>query len=166
MREEDYQAMIAAAKWVGGKMEPHRPPGREEEEESDGFLMSEYKDDKNLPVVVLESYSSGSDQSPSVHRDDWKGRVLDVTTNPDTPAPPDPVVDLQPATSSQSVSKKSLTAPVIDEVMDVVPVGSQTVGSQTVGSQRPQGSLETQQQPERSQQGAAQDWYPCLVCLP
>ena len=172
MREEDYQAMIATAKWVGGKMEPHRPPGREEEEESDGFLMSEYKDDKNLPVVVLESYSSGSDQSPSVHRDDWKGRALDMTTNPDSLAPPDPVVDLQPATSSQSVSKKSLTAPVIDEVMDVVPVGSQTVGSQrpqgsqTVGSQRPQGSLETQQQPERSQQGAAQDWYPCFVCLP
>ena len=175
-REEDYQAMIAAAKWVGGKMEPHRPPGREEE--SDGFLMSEYKDDKNLPVVVLESYSSGSDQSPSVHRDDWKGRVLGMTTNPDTLAPPDPVVDLQPGTSSQGVCKKSLTAPVIDEVMDVLPVGSQrpqqsqTVGSQrpqrsqTVGSQRPQGSQQTQQQPERSQQGAAQDWYPCFVCLP
>ena len=162
MREEDYQAMIAAAKWVGGKMEPHRPPGREEE--SDGFLMSEYKDDKNLPVVVLESYSSGSDQSPSVHRDDWKGRVLGMTTNPDTLAPPDPVVDLQPGTSSQSVCKKSLTAPIIDEVMDVLPVGSQRPqGSQTVGSQRPQGSQQTQQQPERSQQGAAQDIHVLLV---
>ena len=162
MREEDYQAMIAAAKWVGGKMEPHRPPGREEE--SDGFLMSEYKDDKNLPVVVLESYSSGSDQSPSVHRDDWKGRVLGMTTNPDTLAPPDPVVDLQPGTSSQGVCKKSLTAPVIDEVMDVLPVGSQRPQqSQTVGSQRPQGSQQTQQQPERSQQGAAQDIHVLLV---
>ena len=155
-REEDYQAMIVAAEWVGGKMEPLCPPRREEEEESDGFLMPECKDDRNVPVVVLESYSSGSDQSPCVHRDDRKRKVVDTTrTNSDAPAPPDPIDVLQPATSSQSVCKKSKSsnAPVIDEVIDVV--GS----PQTVRSQRPQGS----RQPEGSQQGTTQGWYSRFV---
>ena len=155
-RDEDYRAMIVAAEWVGGKMEC--PPRREEEEESDGFLMPECKDDRNVPVVVLESYSSGSDQSPCIHRDDRKGKVLDTTTSSVAPAPPDPIVLLQPATSSQRVCKnsESSNAPVIDEVIDVV--GS----PQTVRSQRPQGNI----QPEGSQQGTTQGWYSRFVGLP
>ena len=154
-RDEDYRAMIVAAEWVGGKMEPLCPPRREEEEESDGFLMPECKDDRNVPVVVLESYSSGSDQSPCIHRDDRKGKVLDTTTSSVAPAPPDPIVLLQPATSSQRVCKnsESSNAPVIDEVIDVV--GS----PQTVRSQRPQGNM----QPEGSQQGTTQGWYSRFV---
>ena len=157
-RDEDYQAMIVAAEWVGGKMEPLCSPRREEEEESDGFLMPECKDDRNVPVVVLESYSSSSDKSPCIHRDDRKGKVLDTTTNSVAPAPPDPIVVLQPATSSQRVCKnsKSSNAPVVDEVIDVV--GS----PQTVRSQRPQGNM----QPEGSQQGTTQGWYSCFVGLP
>ena len=155
-RDEDYRAMIVAAEWVGGKMEC--PPRREEEEESDGFLMPECKDDRNVPVVVLEPYSSGSDQSPCIHRDDRKGKVLDTTTSSVAPAPPDPIVLLQPATSSQRVCKnsESSNAPVIDEVIDVV--GS----PQTVRSQRPQGNI----QPEGSQQGTTQGWYSRFVGLP
>ena len=157
-RDEDYQAMIVAAKWVGGKMGPLCPPRREEEEESDGFLMPECKDDRNVPVVVLESYSSGSDQSPCIHRDDRKGKVLDTTTSSVAPAPPDPIVLLQPATSSQRVCKnsESSNAPVIDEVIDVV--GS----PQTARSRRPQGNM----QPEGSQQGTTQGWYSRFVGLP
>ena len=157
-RDEDYRAMIVAAEWVGGKMEPLCPPRREEEEESDGFLMPECKDDRNVPVVVLEPYSSGSDQSPCIHRDDRKGKVLDTTTSSVAPAPTDPIVLLQPATSSQRVCKnsESSNAPVIDEVIDVV--GS----PQTVRSQRPQGNM----QPEGSQQGTTQGWYSRFVGLP